>query len=49
MSESEKPEADFSETNAVVVDGDGNPRVRMESLRKSGEREPEGSADDSEQ
>lgn len=31
-----KPVVDFSETDAVVVDEDGRPRVRMESLKKRG-------------
>lgn len=38
MSESSKPEADFSETDAVEFDEDGNPRVVMETLQKSGGR-----------
>jgi hypothetical protein len=38
MSESEgKPEADFEETDAVVLDEEGKPRVRMETLQKSGD------------
>lgn len=36
MSDSEKPEADYSETDAVVTDEQGQLRVKMESLQKGG-------------
>lgn len=36
MSESEKPEGDLSNSDAVREGEDGEPRVRMEALQKSG-------------
>lgn len=39
MSDTEKPAADFSETDAVEVDENGNPRVVMETLQKGGSDE----------
>lgn len=39
MSEPEKPEADFSETDAVTVDEEGRPRVVMETLQKGGDED----------
>lgn len=50
MSNSEKPEADFSETDAVTVDEEGRPRVVMETLQKGGDEDvdsPIREADDS--
>lgn len=37
MGSSEKPEADFSETDAVETDDQGRLRVTMETLQKSGD------------
>lgn len=34
MTDSEKPEADFSETEAVETDEEDRPRVRMERLHR---------------
>lgn len=36
MARADKPEIDLTETDAVVVDEDGVPRLRMESLQKHG-------------
>jgi hypothetical protein len=37
MSESEKPEGDFSESDAVHTDDDGKLRAEMETLQKGGD------------
>jgi hypothetical protein len=34
----EKPEVDFEETDAIVFDEEGKPRVKMETLQKHGRR-----------
>jgi hypothetical protein len=36
MSESEKPEGDFSDSDAITAGEDGEPCARMEALQKSG-------------
>lgn len=36
MSDAEKPEGDFSDSDAVTTGEDGKPRARMEALEKSG-------------
>jgi hypothetical protein len=36
MSDSEKPEGDLSESDAVRTDEDGEPRAIMETLQKGG-------------
>mgnify|MGYP006284169031 CR=1 FL=1 len=41
MSESEKPEGDFADSDAVRTGEDGEPRAVMESLQKSGGDEEE--------
>lgn len=42
MSDSDKPEADYSETDAVTTDENGRLRVEMESLQKGGSEDVEG-------